>query len=129
MMQQVKTYVERFLKQCYKQGIYQYMMSLDLKVQTIDDTMHYIQQKKSQVQLMIDRRMLELENKYITLADTHQFEHVANIYDETLASLKEELNKIESEYARLERYYSQLDADKAYTKYECRLLRTLVNAY
>ncbi|AVQ33394.1 hypothetical protein C7J88_04115 [Staphylococcus muscae] len=129
MMQQVKSYIERFLKQCYKQGIYQYIMSLDLKVQTIDDTMHYIQQKKSQVQLMIDRRMLELENKYITLADTHQFDHVTNIYDETLASLKEELNKIESEYARLERYYSQLDADKAYTKYERRLLRTLVNAY
>lgn len=129
MLQMIKTYIEQFLKKCYQQGIYQYMMSLDLKLQNIEDTMHYIQHKKAQVQCMIDKRMLELESQYINLADTHQFDHVANIYDETLELLKEELNTIESEYAQLESYYSQLDADKTYTKFECRLLRTLVNAY
>ena len=129
MIQLMKTYIARFLNQCYQQGLYQYLTSLDLKLQSIDETMCYIQRKKAQVQLMIDRRMLELEYKYISLMDDYHIDHASNIYDATMASLKEELNKIESEYAQLESYYSQLDADKAYTKCECHLLRTLVNAY
>ncbi|MCS4487300.1 hypothetical protein [Staphylococcus americanisciuri] len=129
MLQLVKTYIEQFLRQCYQQGIYQYLTSLDLKLQSINDTMRYIQHKKAQVQLMIDRRMLELENNYMNLIDDDHFEYASTIYDATMVSLKEELNKIESEYAQLESYYSQLDADKAYTKCECHLLRTLVNAY
>ncbi|KIX91249.1 hypothetical protein TP70_03305 [Staphylococcus microti] len=129
MMQLMKTYMARFLNQCYQQGLYHYLTSLDLKLQAIDETMCYIQRKKTQAQLMIDRRMLELENKYISLMDDYHIDHASNIYDATMASLKEELNKIESEYAQLESYYSQLDADKAYTKCECHLLRTLVNAY
>lgn len=106
MMQLMKTYMARFLNQCYQQGLYHYLTALDLKLQSIDETMCYIQRKKTQAQLMIDRRMLELENKYISLMDDYHIDHASNIYDATMASLKEELNKIESEYAQLESYYS-----------------------
>ncbi|QLK86388.1 hypothetical protein [Staphylococcus sp. 17KM0847] len=129
MIQLIKIYIERFLKQCYQQGLSQYLMTLDVKLQTIDDTMRYIQYKKTQAQLIIDRRMIELENKYINLMDERHIDQASNLYDVAMTSLKEELNKIENEYAQLENYYSQLGEDKKYTKCECNLLRSLVNAY
>ncbi|QPA25064.1 hypothetical protein ISG41_04315 [Mammaliicoccus fleurettii] len=129
MVQLLRAYFERFFYELYHQVFSQYLNHLDLKIHDIDQALYYMQYKKVQLQLMIDRRTIELENKYIDLMDQHHIQCAKNIYGVDINTIKDDLNEIEKEYAQLESFYQQLNEDKNYVKRECDLLQLLLRAY
>ncbi len=102
---------------------------LSTKIRNIDETILYTQQKKTQLQLLIDRETVALENKYIDLLDAQHMRCPEKIHGKEITKMKVKLNEIESEYARLERYLTQLNAEKKEKQQECDLLLTLKLAY
>ncbi|MHB7928105.1 hypothetical protein ACYCJG_04255 [Staphylococcus chromogenes] len=69
MLRQVQQYLERFFNRLYVYEMSDCLAMLSTKIRNIDETILYTQQKKTQLQLLIDRETVALENKYIDLLD------------------------------------------------------------
>ncbi|REH88919.1 hypothetical protein DOS58_07670 [Staphylococcus felis] len=128
MVQLLKTLIEKYVHKLYYQIFNHYLEKLDVQLCNINQAIRYIQIKKQQLQLIIDKQTVELENKYIEIMEEYQIKTAQNIYCIGINQIKEELNKIENEYAKLETYALRLNEDKADTKEQCHVLPALINA-
>ncbi|MBH9580649.1 hypothetical protein DOS70_07930 [Staphylococcus felis] len=128
MVQLLKTLIEKYVHKLYYQIFNHYLEKLDVQLCNINQAIRYIQIKKQQLQLIIDKQTVELENKYIEIMEEYQIKTAQNIYCIGINQIKEELNEIENEYAQLETYALRLKEDKADTKEQCHVLQALINA-
>ncbi|AVP37506.1 hypothetical protein DOS77_04845 [Staphylococcus felis] len=128
MVQLLKTLIEKYVHKLYYQIFNHYLEKLDVQLCNINQAIRYIQIKKQQLQLIIDKQTVELENKYIEIMEEYQIKTAQNIYCIGINQIKEELNEIENEYAQLETYALRLNEDKADTKEQCHVLQALINA-
>lgn len=128
MVQLLKTLIEKYVHKLYYQIFNHYLEKLDIQLCNINQAIRYIQIKKQQLQLIIDKQTVELENKYIEIMEEYQIKTAQNIYCIGINQIKEELNEIENEYAQLETYALRLKEDKADTKEQCHVLQALINA-
>ncbi|MFO3702524.1 hypothetical protein WER83_06485 [Staphylococcus felis] len=128
MVQLLKTLIEKYVHKLYYQIFNHYLEKLDIQLCNINQAIRYIQIKKQQLQLIIDKQTVELENKYIEIMEEYQIKTAQNIYCIGINQIKEELNEIENEYAQLETYALRLNEDKADTKEQCHVLQALINA-
>lgn len=128
-MKQLKLYSERVLKSIYMNQIGICLTSLNTKIHDIDAMIRYLQQKKTQLKLLIDRQTIALENKYIDLLDEQHMQCPEKIHDKDITMMKQDLNEIEYEYAHLERFLNHLNNERKCTQQECDLLLTLRLAY
>ncbi|ARJ50153.1 hypothetical protein [Staphylococcus lutrae] len=129
MLQLIKKDLETFFRNVYRQWLSQYLNHLDIQIRNIDCAMTYIQRKKSQMRMMIDRRTIELENKYIDLMNDYHISSAKNIESGDINSIKNDLNEIETTYAQLEHYFLKLSQDKGNMKKECDFVQSLMYAY
>ncbi|MBI5974734.1 hypothetical protein [Staphylococcus canis] len=129
MVQLVKRFIGQYFKSIYSQTFQHYLEYLANQLNNINHTIQYLQTKKKQLQLIIDKQTLALENKYIEVMEQNQIKMPQNIYCIDVHQIKENLNQIEKEYAELETYVLRLNEDKAYTKNQCDVLEALINAY
>ncbi|REI09348.1 hypothetical protein DOS71_07695 [Staphylococcus felis] len=128
MVQLLKTLIEKYVHKLYYQIFNHYLEKLDVQLCNINQAIRYIQIKKQQLQFIIDKQTVELENKYIEIMEEYQIKTAQNIYCIGINQIKEELNEIENEYAQLETYALRLNEDKADTKEQCHVLQALINA-
>ncbi|WP_349420707.1 hypothetical protein [Staphylococcus felis] len=128
MVQLLKTFIEKYVHKLYYQIFNHYLEKLDVQLCNINQAIRYIQIKKQQLQFIIDKQTVELENKYIEIMEEYQIKTAQNIYCIGINQIKEELNEIENEYAQLETYALRLNEDKADTKEQCHVLQALINA-
>ncbi|SUK12688.1 putative staphylococcal protein [Staphylococcus agnetis] len=128
-MKQLKRYIERVLRTMYSHQLSACLVALNGKMHDIDATIRYLQHKKTQLQLLIDRQTIALENKYIDLLDEQHVQCPEKINGREITKMKRDLNEIEYEYAHLERLLNQLNNERNYTQQECDLLLTLRLAY
>ena len=129
MMRQMQLYIERFFNRMYAYEMNDCLAMLSIKIRNIDHTIFYTQQKKTQLQLLIDRQTVALENKYIDLLDAQHMKCPEKIHGKEIAEMKANLNEIESEYALLEQYLNQLNDERNQKQQACDLLLTLKLAY
>ena len=129
MLRQVQQYLERFFNRLYVYEMSDCLAMLSTKIRNIDEMILYTQQKKTQLQLLIDRETVALENKYIDLLDEQHVQCPEKINGREITKMKRDLNEIEYEYAHLERLLNQLNNERNYTQQECDLLLTLKLAY
>lgn len=128
-VQIIPVLIKKMIDTLYFEMFQNYLEKLDQQLENTTQAIRYIQNKKHQLQLMIDRQTIELENKYIDIMEQYQINIAQNIYCMDISKMKCALNEIENEYAQLENYVMRLNEDKDETKQKCHVVQALMNAY
>ncbi|MBF7025699.1 hypothetical protein [Staphylococcus kloosii] len=118
-MNYITTYLNDICKNTYEVGLKSYKEKLDLKLESIEQYIAYLIEKKERIRNMIDSLTLKLENKYIDMIDYTHVNCAQEIENNEIDSIKAMLNKMEADYARIEADLSQQAKEKINTETEC----------
>ncbi|MDT3895136.1 hypothetical protein RPN58_10505, partial [Staphylococcus arlettae] len=92
---------------------------------SIERYINYLVQKRDYIGKMIDSLALRLENKYIDMIEEEYIDCAEEIEHDDIEAIKQKLNVMEADYARIETDLSLQAKEKINTETECDLIERI----
>ncbi|WP_145372974.1 hypothetical protein [Staphylococcus cohnii] len=124
-MNYITTYLEKMTKQTFYSSLIEYRQYLDKKLRSIEMYINYLFERKTYVARLIDHLTLSLENKYIDILDESDIECAREIEHYDIEKIKNDLNEMEADYARIVADLSQQAKEKVNVETECDLIEQI----
>ncbi|ATH59723.1 MULTISPECIES: hypothetical protein [Staphylococcus] len=124
-MNYITTYLEKVTKQTFYSSLIEYRQYLDKKLRSIEMYIKYLFERKMYVGKLIDHLTLSLENKYIDILDETYIECAQEVEHQDIEHIKNELNEMEADYARIVADLSQQAKEKVNVETECDLIERI----
>lgn len=124
-MNYITTYLEKMTKQTFYSSLIEYRQYLDKKLRSIEMYINYLFERKTYVARLIDHLTLSLENKYIDILDESDIECAQEIEHNDIENIKNDLNEMEADYARIVADLSQQAKEKVNVETECDLIEQI----
>lgn len=124
-MNYITTYLEKMTKQTFYSSLIEYRQYLDKKLRSIEMYINYLFERKTYVARLIDHLTLSLENKYIDILDESDIECALEIEHYDIEKIKNDLNEMEADYARIVADLSQQAKEKVNVETECDLIEQI----
>ncbi|SCT20098.1 hypothetical protein [Staphylococcus caeli] len=124
-MNYITSYLEKVTKNSVYTSLVEYRQYLDKKLRSIEMYINYLIERKVYVGNLIDSLTLSLENKYIDMIDETYIYCAQKIEHSEIESIKQQLNEMEADYARIETDLSQRAVERANVETECDLIERI----
>ncbi|MEJ7153954.1 hypothetical protein WL244_10535 [Staphylococcus ureilyticus] len=124
-MNYITTYLEKMTKQTFYSSLIEYRQYFDKKLRSIEMYINYLFERKTYVARLIDHLTLSLENKYIDILDESDIECAQEIEHYDIEKIKNDLNEMEADYARIVADLSQQAKEKVNVETECDLIEQI----
>lgn len=124
-MNYITTYLNRVCQQTMEVSLNIYREHLDQKLKSIERYINYLVQKRDYIGKMIDSLALRLENKYIDMIEEEYIDCAEEIEHDDIEAIKQKLNVMEADYARIETDLSLQAKEKINTETECDLIERI----
>ncbi|HLR18698.1 MAG TPA: hypothetical protein VK115_02135 [Staphylococcus sp.] len=124
-MKYITTYLEKMTKNTFHSSLVEYQQFLDKKLRSIEMYINYLIERKDKVEHLINKLTFSLENKYIDMLDKDYIDCAEEIEHKDIEKIKDELNEMEADYARIEADLSQQATERANVETECDLIERI----
>lgn len=124
-MNYITTYLNRVCQQTMEDSLSTYREQLDQKLKSIERYINYLVQKRDYIGKMIDSLALRLENKYIDMIEKEYIDCAEEIEHDDIEAIKQKLNVMEADYARIETDLSLQAKEKINKETECDLIERI----
>lgn len=118
-------YLNKMTENILNMSIKDYRQYLDIKLSSIEKYINYLNLKKQHVNEMIDRLTITLENKYVEFIETMKINFAQEVENIEINNIKQKLNQMEADVARIDATISQQTKEKATDETECDLIEQI----
>lgn len=118
-------YLNKMTENILNMSIKDYRQYLDIKLSSIEKYINYLNLKKQHVNEMIDRLTITLENKYVEFIETMKISFAQEVENIEINNIKQKLNQMEADVARIDATISQQTKEKATAETECDLIEQI----
>ncbi|WP_251518482.1 MULTISPECIES: hypothetical protein [Staphylococcus] len=124
-MNYITTYLEKMTKNSINTSLVEYQKYLDKKLRSVEMYIKYLIERKDYLGELIHQLTVTLENRYMDVLDEIHVSRAQAINDEEIEQIKQELNEMEADYARIESDLSYNAEEKVNIETECDLIERL----
>ncbi|MBU7217440.1 hypothetical protein OXR01_08410 [Staphylococcus gallinarum] len=124
-MNYITLYLEKVTRNTFYSSLVEYRDALDKKLRSIELYIKYLIERKVYLEELIDSLTLTLENKYIDKIEEKHIYCAKEIDDNEIENIKNKLNGMEADYARIEADLSHQATEKANVETECDLIERI----
>ncbi|WP_251942701.1 hypothetical protein [Staphylococcus sp. Marseille-Q5304] len=124
-MNYITTYLEKMTKNSINTSLVEYQKYLDKKLRSVEMYIKYLIERKDYLGELIHQLTVTLENRYMDVLDEIHVSRAQAINDEEIEQIKQELNEMEADYARIESDLSYHAEEKVNIETECDLIERL----
>ncbi|CPN55329.1 hypothetical protein [Mammaliicoccus stepanovicii] len=102
MLNVVSNQLKQLIIVSYYESLDSCAKQLDVKINAMREYVSYLEEKRYQIFNLIEKYTIELDNKYIDRIEDFKIAYANKIDDHDLVWLQEQINKLESDSAKID---------------------------